>query len=178
MGTHWFRDVSQNGSMSWQAANLLPIVTMYDQESPNADGAINAFFFASSVVQQSLLPPSTNEWEVSGGWWRGRGACVPSWHAARLRSVRLSAGVCVCACPAVDTAHPAAQPADVQELLRLRVHVPRHQVRCACAAGLHWVVPRSSAASVSPSVVTVPPLRSPPFPLQPSAASTARCTFT
>jgi len=63
MGTHWFLDVSQNGSMSWEAANLFPIVTMYNEETPTATGTINAFFFASSIVQQSLLPPSTNEWE-------------------------------------------------------------------------------------------------------------------
>ena len=52
MGTHWFLDLSlQNGTMSWEIKNLLPIVTMYDEESENPTGQINAFFFASSVIQ-------------------------------------------------------------------------------------------------------------------------------
>jgi hypothetical protein len=63
MGKHWFLDVSTFGSMTWRAANLLPIVTMYDEDSPNPTGAINAFFFASAVVQQTLLPPNDNQWE-------------------------------------------------------------------------------------------------------------------
>jgi hypothetical protein len=91
MGTHWFLDVTRNGSMTWQAANLFPIVTMYNEETATATGTINAFFFASSVVQQSLLPPSTNEWEpiplpnilmcVPSGVWRG---CVPGWLGPRV----------------------------------------------------------------------------------------------
>jgi hypothetical protein len=54
MGYHYFYDLSSAPYMSWEAANLLPIVPMY------FNGSINAFFFASSVVQQSLL---------SAHWW-------------------------------------------------------------------------------------------------------------
>jgi len=49
MGWHYFYDLASAPVMSWQAANLLPIVPMYN------NGVINAFFFASPVVQQSLL---------------------------------------------------------------------------------------------------------------------------
>jgi hypothetical protein len=63
MGKHWFLDIASFGSMTWEAANLLPIVTMYDEDSPNPTGEINAFFFASSVVQQTLFPPNDNQWE-------------------------------------------------------------------------------------------------------------------
>jgi len=57
MGTHYFYDVTSGGKpiMSWKAANLLPIIPMYYQ------GKINAFFFASSAVQQGLL--SANMWD-------------------------------------------------------------------------------------------------------------------
>jgi len=48
MGYHYFYDLSTAPVMSWEAANLLPIVPMY------FNGSINAFFFASSVVQQGL----------------------------------------------------------------------------------------------------------------------------
>jgi len=63
MGTHYFLDLANAGSMSWKAANMVPIVTMYDMESDGATGAINAFFFASSDVQQSIFPPNRNEWD-------------------------------------------------------------------------------------------------------------------
>eukprot|EP01104_Vermistella_antarctica_P000956 TRINITY_DN11032_c0_g1_i1.p1 TRINITY_DN11032_c0_g1~~TRINITY_DN11032_c0_g1_i1.p1 ORF type:complete len:324 (-),score=52.94 TRINITY_DN11032_c0_g1_i1:288-1217(-) len=63
MGTHYFKDLTLNGTLSWEAANLLPVVTMYDDQSANATFDINAFFFASSVVQQSIIPPSANQWE-------------------------------------------------------------------------------------------------------------------
>jgi len=36
---------------------------MYDMESVNPTNRINAFFFASSVVQQSIFPPNDNQWE-------------------------------------------------------------------------------------------------------------------
>lgn len=63
MGTHWFKDLSSPGSMTWASSQLMPIVTMYDEESENPTGNINAIFFASTVVQQSILPPNTNQWE-------------------------------------------------------------------------------------------------------------------
>lgn len=59
MGTHWFLDLLTAPNMSWQSANLSPVVVMFDESS----GLINAIFFASSTVQQSLLPPAANEWE-------------------------------------------------------------------------------------------------------------------
>jgi len=55
MGYHYFYDLATAPEMSWQAENLLPIVMMYSQ------GKLNAFFFASSVVQQGLF--SANWWE-------------------------------------------------------------------------------------------------------------------
>lgn len=65
MGTHWFLDLStENGTISWEASNLLPVVTMYDEESENPTNTINAIFFASPVVQQSILPPDTNDWDL------------------------------------------------------------------------------------------------------------------
>jgi len=71
MGTHWLRDLSSPGSMTWQADQLLPVVTMYDEESANPTNSIQAIFFASTVVQQgtvsgSPLPPVGNEWEPFG----------------------------------------------------------------------------------------------------------------
>ena len=63
MGVHWFRDLSSWGSMTWQASQLLPVVMMYDEVSDNPTMTVNAFFFASSVVQQSFVPPSANQWE-------------------------------------------------------------------------------------------------------------------
>ena len=57
MGTHSFYDlVGENGSMTWKAPNLMPIVPMYNQ---NAGWALNAIFFTSPFLQQSsaLLPP-------------------------------------------------------------------------------------------------------------------------
>jgi len=55
MGYHYFYDLATAPSMSWEAANLLPIVLMYN------NGSLNAFFFASSVVQQGLL--SAHFWD-------------------------------------------------------------------------------------------------------------------
>jgi len=45
----WLLNMLQSvGSMSWEAENLLPIIPMYD------NGSINAIFFASTHMQQSL----------------------------------------------------------------------------------------------------------------------------
>lgn len=64
MGTHWFRDLGTDSAMSWYGASLLPVVVMYDQQSDGADGTINAVFFASNNIQETLLPwPSNNQWE-------------------------------------------------------------------------------------------------------------------
>jgi len=55
MGYHYFYDIAGHPNMTWEAANLLPVIVMYDQ------GQINAFFFASDVVQQTLA--DTHMWE-------------------------------------------------------------------------------------------------------------------
>jgi len=55
MGYHWFYDLKTAPVMSWEAANLLPIVPMYN------NGEINAFFFTTTEVQQSLF--SSNMWD-------------------------------------------------------------------------------------------------------------------
>eukprot|EP00040_Diaphanoeca_grandis_P041053 m.262445 g.262445 ORF g.262445 m.262445 type:complete len:327 (-) comp45677_c0_seq1:24-1004(-) len=62
MGTHWFLDVT-GANMSWTAANLMPIVVMFDEQSANADNEINAIFFATPDRQQTVFPPSANQWE-------------------------------------------------------------------------------------------------------------------
>lgn len=62
MGTHWLYDLETAPTMSWKASNLLPgtslhsravsnssVVPMYDQ------GLLNAFFFATTQIQQGLL---------------------------------------------------------------------------------------------------------------------------
>ena len=58
MGTHYFYDLESAPKMSWKSENLLPVVPMY-----NEAGIINAIFFASSTRQQTLFPPSANDWE-------------------------------------------------------------------------------------------------------------------
>ena len=63
MGTHWYKDLNGDGHLTFQSGNLLPVVLMYDEESPGARGEINAFFIASVVRQQTLFPPSYNQWE-------------------------------------------------------------------------------------------------------------------
>lgn len=61
MGWHRFFDTSggpfPDGELSWKGENVFPVVAMYHQ------GAINAIFFNSWTVQQTLLPPSSNQWE-------------------------------------------------------------------------------------------------------------------
>eukprot|EP01129_Flabellula_baltica_P016934 TRINITY_DN9234_c0_g1_i1.p1 TRINITY_DN9234_c0_g1~~TRINITY_DN9234_c0_g1_i1.p1 ORF type:complete len:300 (-),score=49.80 TRINITY_DN9234_c0_g1_i1:33-896(-) len=56
MGTHYFYDVSAAPNMSWEAQNLMPVVPMY-----TADGRLNAFFFASTSVQNGFF--SAHWWE-------------------------------------------------------------------------------------------------------------------
>lgn len=57
MGHHYFRDLSGAApDMSWVGGNLLPVVPMY-----NVNGTINAFFFASTDVQQGITGP--HQWE-------------------------------------------------------------------------------------------------------------------
>eukprot|EP00053_Salpingoeca_punica_P005234 m.53244 g.53244 ORF g.53244 m.53244 type:complete len:286 (+) comp13142_c0_seq1:63-920(+) len=55
MGYHYFKDLSSGPRMSWESANMLPIVPMYN------NGTINAFFFASTDIQQQLT--TANYWD-------------------------------------------------------------------------------------------------------------------
>lgn len=58
MGTHYFQDLTtKDDSLTWQGYNLLPVVPMFH------NGVINAFFFASTLYQQKMFPPNSNEWE-------------------------------------------------------------------------------------------------------------------
>lgn len=58
MGWHRFFDTSTaDGTLSWKAANIFPVVAMYDQ------GQINAIFFASTLDQVSIPMIATNGWE-------------------------------------------------------------------------------------------------------------------
>eukprot|EP01059_Diplonema_ambulator_P008383 TRINITY_DN17_c0_g2_i1.p1 TRINITY_DN17_c0_g2~~TRINITY_DN17_c0_g2_i1.p1 ORF type:complete len:300 (+),score=106.19 TRINITY_DN17_c0_g2_i1:61-900(+) len=56
MGTHYFYDLTSAPVMSWKAENVLPIVTMF-----NNNGDIQAFFFASWTVQEQI--GDANDWE-------------------------------------------------------------------------------------------------------------------
>ena len=61
MGTHSFFDlVGGGGNMTWAINNLMPVVPMYDR---SADWRLNAVFFNAPSVQQSMRPPSSNQWE-------------------------------------------------------------------------------------------------------------------
>jgi len=58
MGWHYFLDTQEgHNRMSWEAKNLFPVVPMYHE------GQINGIVFASWVVQQTFLPPSTHQWD-------------------------------------------------------------------------------------------------------------------
>ena len=56
MGQHYFYDVATHPEMSWQAENLLPVITMYNNKDE-----IQAFFFASWTIQNEVF--DTNDWE-------------------------------------------------------------------------------------------------------------------
>jgi len=67
MGRHYFYDVSLgNGKMSWDANNLFPISVMFDEglTNPSMKGLINAVFFTSADVQQTVFPPSDHWWDA------------------------------------------------------------------------------------------------------------------
>lgn len=58
MGTHFTMDLSRkNGTMSWDARQLHPVVAMYD-----VDGSISGILIQSFVGQHSMS--STNEWDI------------------------------------------------------------------------------------------------------------------
>jgi len=48
MGTHWSYDLSSAPTMSWQSANLFPLVTMYNEQ---AGGILSAFFITTPKLQ-------------------------------------------------------------------------------------------------------------------------------
>ena len=60
MGTHSFFDLVGGSNMTWAINNLMPVVPMYDR---SADWRLNAVFFNAPFVQQSMRPPSSNQWE-------------------------------------------------------------------------------------------------------------------
>jgi hypothetical protein len=53
MGTHYMLDLATGPKMTWESANLLPVIPMYDIY--NGTGSLNAIFFASTSVQQGFL---------------------------------------------------------------------------------------------------------------------------
>jgi len=58
MGWHRFFDTTRgDGTLSWKAENLFPVVAMYDQ------GEVNAIFFASTLDQVSIPIVAANHWE-------------------------------------------------------------------------------------------------------------------
>jgi len=56
MGTHWSYDLQTAPVMSWIAANLQPVVPMYE------NGSLVAFFFTTSNTQ---MPWPIGQWEVT-----------------------------------------------------------------------------------------------------------------
>jgi len=50
MGTHWSYDLDTAPQMSWQSANLFPVVTMYNEQ---AGGGVSAFFITTPKLQFS-----------------------------------------------------------------------------------------------------------------------------
>ena len=62
MGWHWFKDlVAANGTLSWEATALMPVVPMYNHVD---GGNLNAIFFATPKVQQDGFPTyASNGWE-------------------------------------------------------------------------------------------------------------------
>ena len=61
MGWHWFLDtLKKDGSMSFTAQHLFPVVAMYHE------GDINAIFFVTHVNQVSVPFLAANEWDPSG----------------------------------------------------------------------------------------------------------------
>lgn len=64
MGQHWFYDVSDAPTLSWQSENLLPVVAMY--YPPTINGTINAIFFATPVAQpgSDYLLYKPGDWET------------------------------------------------------------------------------------------------------------------
>lgn len=58
MGWHRFFDTSTgDGTLSWKAENLFPVVAMY------YEGEVNAMFFASTLDQVSIPMVASNGWE-------------------------------------------------------------------------------------------------------------------
>jgi len=58
MGTHWSYDLASAPNMTWQSSNLLPIVTMYNEE---AGGVLSAFFFNTATIQ---IAEPFSPWEI------------------------------------------------------------------------------------------------------------------
>lgn len=52
MGTHSFLDLQGNGTLTWTADSMMPVVPMYDR---NNAWALNAIFFTTPVVQQKWM---------------------------------------------------------------------------------------------------------------------------
>merc|ERR1711974_376865 len=61
MGFHAFRDTESGAKLSYEPSRTEPVVAMYDYSA--FGGRINAIFFTVPFREQSLFPPSTNEWE-------------------------------------------------------------------------------------------------------------------
>ncbi|KAJ9454020.1 hypothetical protein DIPPA_13014 [Diplonema papillatum] len=58
MGKHWFFDLEGHPQMTWKAENVLPVIVMFNDED-----VIQATFFASWTIQQSLM--HSVDWEAA-----------------------------------------------------------------------------------------------------------------
>lgn len=66
MGRHWMHDTAAApGEFTFNPATFMPVVTMYDQSGGARQGHINAIFFLSTDRQQTVLPPSNNDWDLT-----------------------------------------------------------------------------------------------------------------
>jgi len=52
----------RNGSMSWIAGNMMPVVPMY--WPPTIDGTIHAIFFATPVAQPGAVLLGHGDWDT------------------------------------------------------------------------------------------------------------------
>lgn len=63
MGQHWEYDITLgNGSVSWVAGNLMPVVPMYNP--PTMEGTIHAIFFTTPVAQPGALLFGHGDWDT------------------------------------------------------------------------------------------------------------------
>lgn len=126
MGWHRFFDTSRgDGTLSWRAKNLFPVVAMYDQ------GKVSAMFFASTLNQVSV------QGKVSNGW-----------EARSLGPVEMCMNTCDSDCKLVDDDTPDGVWSTLHFFLKDHSSVK-------CPASSHCAVPSINASCCEASSVQV-----------------------